>query len=123
MENTYIRKPKHVKAVRWFKNGDHPRDYEGDTQGLENGELVTFTGEERKRRGWEGSVVRYYRFPKVDGADSCTRCDNSMHDHGWIEKTHNVVCPGDYIITDEKGNTYACSPAIFEQTYEEVTDD
>ena len=34
-----------------------------------------------------------------------------------------VVADGDYIIRGVQGEIYPCKPDIFEQTYEEVTDD
>ena len=90
-----------VEATRWFKNGDHPDDYVASEQGFEGGELVEFTGEQRRERGWEGKVVRYFRHPSVDGATICLVCQSLMHDHGWIDQGQNgiTVCPGDYVVT------------------------
>jgi hypothetical protein len=83
----------------WNKNGDHPNDYVGDTEGLENGEMRTFSGEYRKERDWEGSVVRRYRHPNVPGTNVCAHCGETLHDHGWIDKEDQEVCPGDVILT------------------------
>lgn len=109
-----------IEATRWFKNGDHPLDYANETQGLENGEMRTFTGEYRKERGWEGEVVRYYRDPTVPGTNRCAHCDLTYHDHGWIDTLEggHIVCPGDWIITGVKGENYPCKPQIFSATYE-----
>lgn len=116
------KKPVEVDAVRWFKNGDHPEDYDGSVDGIEDGQLRTFTGRERKERGWEGGVVRYFRRPDVSGADACRECGGTMHDHGWIDTREggHIVCPGDWIITGVKGEHYPCKPDIFELTYERI---
>ena len=116
----YRKKPIVIEAIQWFRNGDHPGDYIGDTQGFENGELRVFTGEERQARDWEGMVVRYYRTPKLDGQDRCRHCNQIMHFHGWIDTLEggHIVCPGDWIITGIKGENYPCKPDIFSATYE-----
>ena len=120
----YRKKPVVITATQWFKNGDHPNDYATDSQGFENGELRTFTGAERKARGWEGAVVRYFRRPDVDGAHECMYCNSTMHCHGWIDTREggHIVCPGDFIITGVAGERYPCKAAIFAATYEPVTD-
>lgn len=89
-----------TEAHRWFKNGDHPDDYTQDHEGIENGEVRVFTGEERKALGWEGDVVRYFRHPEIRGDQRCGVCSYSMHDHGWIDNggAGNTVCPGDWIV-------------------------
>ena len=53
----FRKKPVVIEATQWGKNGDHPEDYAKDTQGLENGELRTFTGAERKAKDWEGAKI------------------------------------------------------------------
>ena len=115
----YTKKPITVHAARWFKNGDHPSDYANVTQGLEGGELRSFSGAEGRARGWEGGVVRRFRHPDVPGAKPCERCGKPHHVHGWIdtlEQGHRV-CPGDWIITGVAGERYPCKPAIFDATY------
>lgn len=116
----YRKKPVVIEATQWFKNGDHPNDYAKDHVGIENNEPRTFTGAERKANGWEGSVVRYFRRPDVDGKRGCQHCSHTMHEHGWIDTLEggHVVCPGDFIITGVKGETYPCKPDIFAATYE-----
>ena len=109
-----------IEASQWFKNGDHPADYATDMPGLENGEVRMFPGAERKEKGWEGSVVRYFRHPGVPGESICSKCKQTMHVHGWIdtlEDGHNV-CPGDWIIKGVGGEFYPCKDAIFRMTYE-----
>lgn len=119
----FRKKPVVIEATQWFMNGDHPNDYAQDQQGLEGGELRAFTGAERKAKGWEGGVVRYYRHPRVPGDKLCEQCGKPHHIHGWIdtlEQGHRV-CPGDWIITGVKGEHYPCKPDIFAATYEPVT--
>ena len=129
----YRKKPVVIEATQWFKNGDHPLDYEGDTQGFEGGVLRTFTGSERKSKKWEGVVVRYFRHPAISGTDFCKGvdrqnnpigCGRMFHDHGWIDTLEggHKVCPGDWIITGVKGEFYPCKPDIFAATYEPVSE-
>jgi hypothetical protein len=112
MMNLYRKKPVVVQATQWFKNGDHPQDnvrpYE-DTG-------ITPT------KAREGAVVRYFRHPSIPGHQICSKCNQAMHVHGWVdtlEDGHNV-CPGDWIITGVKGERYPCKPDIFTATYEPV---
>lgn len=118
----YRKKPVVIDAIQWFKNGDHPLDYAKDTQGFENGELRTFTGAERKEKGWEGGVVRYFRRPDIHGDEACQNCGDNMDDHGWIDTLEggHIVCPGDWVITGVNGEHYPCKPDIFAATYEPV---
>jgi len=87
-----------VEADQWFKNGDHPLD------GSEG----------------EGVVVRYFRHPQVNGASLHPKCGMKFHIHGWIDtlESGHCVCPGDWIITEVKGEYYPCKPDIFKATYE-----
>jgi hypothetical protein len=116
----YRKKPVVIEASQWFKNGDHPDDYMASVQGFENGELRTFRGAERRAKGWEGSIVRYFRLPNVSGETLCQYFNLTMHVHGWIDTKEggHIVCPGDWIITGIKGENYPCKPDIFEATYE-----
>lgn len=115
----FRKKPVVVEATQWFKNGDHPLDYK-DTQGLENGELRTFTAAECKENDWEGAVVRYFRHPEVHGQSECKHCGNIMHIHGWIDTLEggHIVCPGDWIITGVANENYPCKDNIFRATYD-----
>lgn len=129
----FRKKPVVIEATQWFKNGDHPNDFDAEKVGFENGELRTWTGAEVKANGWEGQVVRYYRNPRDDenrlcGSEdvSCNNnapCGHIMHNHGWIDTLEggHIVCPGDWIITGVKGERYPCKPDIFDATYEAVT--
>lgn len=118
----FRKKPVVIEATQWFKNGDHPEDYAGDTEGLDRGQVRIYTGDERKANGWEGVVVRYFRHPNVPGERLCQHCGIRMHNHGWIDTLEggHIVCPGDWVITGVKGERYPCKPDIFEQTYEAV---
>jgi len=111
----FRKKPVVIEATQWFKNGDHPLDYSPL-----HGDIIS--AEERKARGWEGDIVRYFRRPDVSGELVCGHCNTQMHDHGWIDTWEggHVVCPGDWIITGVKGEMYPCKPDIFEATYEPV---
>ncbi len=118
----YRKKPVVIEATQWFKNGDHPLDYSEDRRGIEDGKPVIIPASERREKGWEGDIVRYFRHPDVSGEKLCKHCNIRMHDHGWIdtlEGGHNV-CPGDFIITGVKGERYPCKPDIFEATYDKV---
>lgn len=112
-----------IEATQWFKNGDHPDDYKESQMGFVGGHLKEYSGEYRREHGWEGSVVRYYRRLSDDGERICSDCGCTMHDHGLLNprrdrKTVNeeddVVCPGDWIITDLTGNRFACKPEVFD---------
>jgi hypothetical protein len=118
----YRKKPVVVEATQWWKNGDHPDDYSEPRVVFEGGDIKTTLGEEARRRGWEGRVVRYFRHPSVPGQRQCNHCRCIMHEHGWIDTPEggHIVCPGDYVITGVKGERYPCKPDIFDATYEPV---
>jgi len=120
----FRKKPVVIEATQWFKNGDHPLDYSKDHQGFENGEMRTFTAQERLTKQWEGDIVRYFRRPDVPDDQECRKCGKAMHFHGWIDTKEggHIVCPGDWIITGVQGENYPCKPDIFEKTYEPVLD-
>ena len=102
-------------SARWFKNGDHPNDYDNEKIGFENGELRRWTGGEAKALGWEGQVVRYFRNPDCDGWHVCPQCGQTTHHHGWIDDggSGQTVCPGDYVLTYENGSRAVCNPMLF----------
>ena len=99
-----------IEAVQWFKNGDHPED---NRETFDTGK-GPFLG--------EGKVVRYFRHPSVSGTKICSKCSNTMHNHGWIDTLEggHTACPGDWIITGVEGEFYPCKPSIFNKTYEPV---
>ena len=108
-------------AAIWNKNGDHPNDYVGDADGLENGEMRKFSAEHRKVNDWEGGVVRRYRHPNISGMIICAHCGNDMHDHGWLDKEDQVVCPGDVVITTFNNNTEPTYGAIKPKVFESIS--
>lgn len=99
----YRKKPVVIEANQWFKNGDHPND---------NNFMPNH----------EGSVVRYYRSPEMDGQKVCKHCGKIMHEHGWIDTLEggHIVCPSDWIITGISGENYPCKNDIFQKTYEPI---
>lgn len=116
----YVKKPVVIEASQWFKNGDHPLDYSVTHVGFKDGDLVDIEPAERKFKGWEGDIVRYFRHPQISGKTICKHCGQIMHVHGWIDTLEggHIVCPGDYIITGVQGERYPCKPDIFAATYE-----
>ena len=116
----FRKKPVEIEAAQWFKNGDHPQDYAGERTGFEGGQIRTWQGSEAKELGWEGGVVGYFRRPDVSGETACRHCNKTMHEHGWIDTLEggHIVCPGDWVITGVKGETYPCKPDIFAATHE-----
>ena len=118
----YRKKPIVIEATQWFKNGDHPADYEKEEHGFEDGKFRAFSSEERKAAEWEGSVVRYFRHPEMPGDQVCEQCSETLFEHGFIDTLEggHRVCPGDFIITGIKGERYPCKPDIFAATYEDA---
>jgi hypothetical protein len=106
----YTKKPVTINATQWFKNGDHPLDGVGMEAPDGNGGVY-----ERM----EGLVVRFFRRPYIASTRECQHCGQTMHVHGWIDTKEggHIVCPGDWIITGVKGETYPCKPDIFAETY------
>lgn len=102
-----------VSATRWWTNGDHPDDHgDHDAEGRSH---------TTRHLHSEGEVVRYYRHPEVPGDRGCAHCGHLMHDHGWLDHEDQVVCPGDWVVTDGRGARLAVRPEIFEFFHESVT--
>lgn len=101
----YRKKPVVIEATQWFKNGDHPQDHLRRSDGQS-----------------EGQLVRRFRRPDVSDGKVCEHCGEVMLLHGWIDTLEggHIVCPGDWIITGVKNETYPCKPDVFEATYEPV---
>lgn len=133
-QRTFIKKPIPIKATQWFKNGDHPDDYVGDSfdhkedgpDEMSVGGLkykgIIYTSEFRRENNWEGGVVRYFRRPDVSSETICKHCSIRMHEHGWIDTLEggHIVCPGDWVATGIDDEHWPIKPGIFERTYEEV---
>lgn len=120
----FRKRPVEVEATQWFKNGDHPLDYQKDIQNVDpiSGAATTISAEYRKENNWEGDVVRYFRHPQISGRSYCKYCTKMYHDHGWIDTLEggHIVCPEDWIVTGVNGERYPVKPDIFAKTYEPV---
>lgn len=88
-------------AVQWKKNGDHPDD------------KVPKGSESEK----EGKVVRRFAHPHFPGTLVCPSCGNVMKIHGWLDfpPDGQIVCPGDYVITNHFDETFAIKPVAMER--------
>jgi hypothetical protein len=102
----YRKKTLLLEATQWFKNGDHPQD---ESEPLEH------SAESAKLT--EGKVVQYYPSLEVSENRFCPDCGNLMQRHGVLNG-NEIVCPGDYIVTDRKGLNYRLSRGEFESQYE-----
>lgn len=119
----YRHKPTVVEASQWRKNGDHPLDYVREHQSFGPGAtLKTYSASDRKRLGWEGDLVRYFRHPGIVGSDLCPKCGQEFHIHGWIDREPEGlrVCPGDWIVEGLNGEHYPMRPEEFAASYEVI---
>lgn len=114
----FRKKPVVVEATQWFKNGDHPQDYDGTVTDPLSG--VEYPSQQRRDEDWEGGVVRRFNRPDKPGHSDCQQCIYPMGVHGWIDTKEggHIVCPTDWIITGVQGERYPCKPDIFAATYE-----
>ena len=105
----YRKKPVLIEATQWYRNGDHPQD-----------ESTPIDSPDGPQKFTEGKVVRYFRSLNIPGSRFCLKCGNVMEEHGLLDGLNGeeIVCPGDYIVTDLKGNYYALKPERFEAMYE-----
>jgi len=117
VELEYVKLPIPVKASRWFKNGDHPHDYDKTISGF--GKWPDISVEQQRRENWEGQVVRYFRHPEHQGDSACPECGLSNNAHGFIDTREgwHRVCPGDWILTGIEGERWPVKPVIFAKTY------
>lgn len=116
----YRKKPALTEATQWFRNGDHPQDQSEPIDGQEGTGKLT-----------EGKVVGFFRSLKIPGGRFCPECGNVMQKHGMLRRAANdmvladeeIICPGDYVVTDQKGRYYRVTAVQFEAQYEpyEVT--
>jgi hypothetical protein len=108
----YRKKPVLTEATQWFANGDHPEDQSESIQLAGGGSGLS-----------EGKVVRYFRSLHIPGGRFCSECGNSMQHHGILDGLNGeeIICPGDYIVTSQKGEYYKLSAADFEAQYEPYT--
>lgn len=107
----YRKRPALIEATQWFRNGDHPQD-----------ESLRIDTADGPMRLTEGKVVRYFKSLNIPGDRACSTCGNAMKVHGELTYTFDgreeIVCPGDYVVTDPKGHYYRMAPQEFELMYE-----
>jgi hypothetical protein len=110
----YRNKQVFIEATQWFSNGDHP----DDRYGRPEWDLISLTSYIRL----EGKIVRFFRRPEeaYSGRKIHPICGNTYHEHGWIESTDCMVCPGDWVITGTSGQYTTCKPDVFANRYELV---
>jgi hypothetical protein len=108
-----VRPTQHLQAVQGFKNGDHPDD--ACVMLPRFGVGGAFQS--------EGTVVRGYRHPGVDGEKICESCGVRMHDHGFIDNpdvVNTTVCPGDWVMSPKPGYYFAFPQEHFKDNYEVI---
>ena len=110
-EHWFRSKPVAIQAYQWFKNGDHPLD-----------EMEWIETADGEKIDTEGKIVRRFRRPDVPGNRKCKHCEETMHEHGWIDTLEggHIVCPGDWIVTGLQGEHYPVKPLIFIAKYERI---
>lgn len=89
----YRKKMPLVEATQWLQHGDHPH-----VQNLPSPEPS------------EGIPENPY----------CPVCGNLMHRHGLLEGVdgREIVCPSDYIVTNQQGLPYRITRGVFEAQHE-----
>ena len=105
----YRKKSRLLEATQWFKNGDHPQDQSLEIERPGSSPGLT-----------EGKVVKHFRSLNIPGGRFCAQCGNVMEEHGLLDGLNGeeTVCPGDYIVTDQKGNYYVLKSVDFEAKFE-----
>lgn len=104
-----------VEAVQWFKVGDHPKDRIGEVLSHPHmkGEVV---------RGPESAFIVPYKPPKHVKERNDTLCGETWSAHGILDSdgVKIIVCPGDWIVTEEDGWSYTERPTTFATKYKPV---
>ena len=95
-----VKKVDVVEAVQWFENGDHPDDA---------CEVIPDPEDPSRSKLTDGKVVG-----RCVAGKSCGRCGKAWSAHGWL---HQAVCPGDWIVTDSKGQRTVMTPSAFMLTF------
>lgn len=72
---------------------------------------------------YEGKIreIDHLRLPSfIDNDKLCSACSKPLKDHGYMENSaaRLVVCPGDYIVTNNLKETFPISAIKFESTRE-----
>lgn len=70
----------------------------------------------------DGDHANVYPYAGRPSLIECPICCKEWAHHGEVHATgcSHIVCPGNYIVTDERGNRTLVSPDIFEATYERI---
>lgn len=105
----YRKKPAITEATQWFRNGDHPEDHTKDVKTASGATVLS-----------EGQVVKFFRRQHVPGGRFCPECGHPMQKHGILHGLggEEVMCPGDYVVTDKRGRFYRMPAVDFEAQYE-----
>lgn len=88
-DSLYRAKPVVVGAIQWNQHGDHPK-------------VTPF----RRRRRTANHV--------------CLKCGDHLFNHGWLDQKfgNQVVCPGDYIISEAGHEDCPMKPELFKEKFE-----
>ena len=98
-------------AHKWMVNGDHP---------LDQTEWIPFEDNPDGRYAQaqfksEGKVVCRFRNPEIHPCMVCPDCTMEMDNHGWIEDSEQIVCPGDYIARGVDDKFYAIPSKVMDR--------
>lgn len=118
---------KQVTASRWFKQGDHPDDQLPPVHKILKGERT------------EGAVVQAFQSRRLSAPQPLglnrqphnettliggTTCHALMYRHGWLPSPWGepgsgfIVCPGNWVVTNDKGLRFVAHDQLFHETYE-----
>ena len=115
----YRKRPVVIEAEQWFKVTydeiiKHVYEDDLDVKSAEESIPIYHLG------------VGYYNHPdyEVDAEKKCQICGRPINAHGWMDTFYGkaIVCPGNWIIPDGKGNHFPIKDSIFKETYEAVED-
>lgn len=86
------------QTVRWWKNGDHPKDNSVAMTPEAIGQAVS-EGIYMRSFLTEGEVVRFFNHPDESDAGIDAICGQPWLAHGWIDQGEEgrIVHPGDYV--------------------------
>ena len=72
----------------------------------------------------DGKVVRRFLHPLISGDATCSKCLKIFRAHGFLDTLNggHSVCPGDWVITNEDGETYPVKPDVFSLIFKEEDD-
>ena len=61
---------------------------------------------------WEDLRGVVEPFPYDCGNVNCKRCGGPLRWHGWVDGY--IVCPGSWVIRDDKGHCFVLAPSAFD---------